>query len=343
MQAPNPNTWNEQDVREIVIRPLLDKLGYAKDSQNDILTGYCLNHPYAKYGRKEIPVKAFSDYILDVQGRRWVLEAKPPVPITDDDVDQSYSYAAHYEVRGLYFAISNGLELRVYITQNYRRGINPDKVFLFEDIRQEVAGASSAIAFVLGPAGIQREYPRPPIIENAIPLAAALRSSARIKLGQIIFTEAHALLQQIESLIVTVLTGSVTRSNEGNIVAILETCVPNARLQEFNRIFGLDKMTLTASGSAISSNIAAPTILNGEREVLFAAGTVLPSLYNAPPIRLPSNVKVNVKTKASGTLMNQTFTGSFAADYAMSGGPLIGLLLGNTPLNVNGTFTVELE
>jgi hypothetical protein len=342
MQAPNASTWNEQDVREIIIRPLLDKLGYAKDTENDILTGYCLKHPYAKYGRKEIPVKAFSDYILDVGGMKWVLEAKPPVPLSDDDVDQSYSYAAHYEVHGLYFAISNGLELRVYITQNYRRGITPDRIFSFDELRQEVEGTSNRIALILAPDSIRREYPRPPMIEKALPLAPTLRSSARIRTGQIVFTRTHPLLHEIEGVISTILSGVVTRNDKGIIVADIETCVPNAKLQELNRQFALDKMTLIANKDQLSVDEQFPTALTSEREIFFPVGTTLAS-FSMAQFRLPFDMNVKASTRASGVLAGRKFSGTFDAFYIVRGGAMIQAVTGGQPFDASGTFTVELE
>jgi hypothetical protein len=340
VQTPNPSTWNEQDVREIVIRPLLDKLGYSKDTNHDILTGYCLRHPYAKYGRNEIPVKAFSDYILNVEGMRWVLEAKPPVPITDDDIDQSYSYAAHYEVHGLYFAICNGLELRIYVTQNYRRGIAPDRIFSFEELRQEVAGSSSGIALILSPDSIRREYPRPPVIETAMPLAPTLRASSRIIIGQILFTKTHPLLREMEGIITTVISGSVTRNDKGKIVAEIEACVPNVKLQELNRQFGLDKMTLIANQDKLSLDGKFPTTLTAEREIFFPRGTVLSSLSGVQ-VPLPFDVRGKVTTTASGALVANKFTGTFEANYLYTG--MLQTILGLKALDASGTFFVELE
>ncbi|HEX9271742.1 MAG TPA: hypothetical protein VGA01_05935 [Candidatus Binatia bacterium] len=342
MQFPNPQSWKEQDVREIIIRPLLEKLGYKKDSKNDVLTEYRLNHPYAKFGRKEIPVKAFSDYILDVEGIKWVLEAKPPVPITDDDVDQSFSYAAHYEVRGLFFAICNGLELRIYITQNYRRGVVPDRLFTFDEIYREIEGTVNQIAFVLAPESIRREYPRPPIIEEMLPLSTNLRSSARMRNGQIVITKTHPLMRALENIITTILTGSVIRNDKGKIVAELESCVPNAKLQELNRQLGLHRMVLTADIAQLSVDEKFPTVFTSQQEVFFPSDTMLMSL-DATPYRVPIDMNMKVDTTALGTLVGSYFQGTFETSYLVVNNPILQAALGGKALDIGGTFRVELE
>jgi hypothetical protein len=341
MQVPNPSTWNEQDVREIVLRPLLHNLGYAKDTKNDIITGYHLKHPWAKFGRKEIPVKAFADYILDVEGKKWVLEAKPPVPITDDDVDQSYSYAAHYEVGGLYFAICNGLELRIYITQKYRHGISPNKTFTFDEIQKETNGSFRMISAILSPNSICREYPNPPIIEDALPLSQTLRSSAKVIKGQIIFSTSNPLLRMLDGLTTTILSGLVERIDSGKLSATIETCVPNAKLQALNKRLGLEKMTLIGDSEAISTDNEFPTILKSDTHVRIPKGTIMPA--ERGDFALPFDLESTVITSAAGVLTANVFAGTFSATYLFSKTSLINVALGGHALSLGGTFTVELS
>src|SRR4051812_30708233 len=94
------DNWNETDVRENVVVPLLKRLGYTRDSSNDIITEQPLSYPKLSLGRKKPsdPVlRGRPDYILDVEGRlRWVLEVKAPdEQITTDVREQAWSYSAH--------------------------------------------------------------------------------------------------------------------------------------------------------------------------------------------------------------------------------------------------------
>src|ERR1051325_10351600 len=76
--------WVEQDVREGIIAKLLERLGYEKGTENDILRGEQLKLEYDRevHGRPkktDRPITSFPDYILEVDKTwRWVIEAKPP-------------------------------------------------------------------------------------------------------------------------------------------------------------------------------------------------------------------------------------------------------------------------
>ena len=68
--------WNESDVREGFITPLLHILGYAKDTMRDILREktLTLSEAYHRIGRKRVDI----DYVPTVRLRRyWVIEVKP--------------------------------------------------------------------------------------------------------------------------------------------------------------------------------------------------------------------------------------------------------------------------
>jgi len=67
----NFDRWYEQDVREDIIAPLLKRLGYEKDTENNILRGEQLRLKYYKevLGRlkkddKPLEKSGFPDYIL---------------------------------------------------------------------------------------------------------------------------------------------------------------------------------------------------------------------------------------------------------------------------------------
>src|SRR5439155_9662094 len=112
-------------VREEILTPLLKALGYGTEAKR-IIRNNTLRHPFLKYGHREIPIRSEADYILVIDGiHRWVLEAKPPEPITDNDVHQAYSYTVHPEVNGIYFAVCNGRECRLYRCHGFKSGTPP--------------------------------------------------------------------------------------------------------------------------------------------------------------------------------------------------------------------------
>src|SRR5688572_14860240 len=88
--------YSENDVRETIIRPLIAKLGYAPEM---VTTQLALKYDrlflgHKKGADKDRQLRGEADYIMDIDGRlRWVIEAKKPGEITDDDREQAYSYA----------------------------------------------------------------------------------------------------------------------------------------------------------------------------------------------------------------------------------------------------------
>jgi len=107
--------WNEADIREGFISPLLEILGYAKDSINDILREetYTLDEPYHRLGRKRIDI----DYIPTVRLRKfWIIEAKPGKSkrIRFGDLLQAHFYAIHPEIQARLIVLTNGWEIIVY-------------------------------------------------------------------------------------------------------------------------------------------------------------------------------------------------------------------------------------
>lgn len=121
----NPN-FKEDSVREVIILPLLQQLGYE---QQNIVRSKTLQHSFLKIGSKKRPIKLIPDYALKVEENfAWVLDAKAPdQKVKDsDNVEQVYSYASHPEIRSTYFALCNGLEFALY-----RRELTSEPVLYF--------------------------------------------------------------------------------------------------------------------------------------------------------------------------------------------------------------------
>jgi hypothetical protein len=108
-------TWNENDVREDFIAPLLSLLGYSKGTINDIKREPTLelSSKFHRIGRKKIQI----DYIPTVRLKKfWIIEAKPGNTKSMDfgDYLQAHLYAIHPEVSVRFIVVTNGWEIRVY-------------------------------------------------------------------------------------------------------------------------------------------------------------------------------------------------------------------------------------
>lgn len=115
------STFNETDVREAIVAPMLAHLGYKRGGQHNIRTEVSLTYPRNFLGRKKAsdpPLRGKADYTLEVDGRiRWVVEVKAPgESLSADVIHQAYSYAIHPEVGAVYYCVTNGRELKVFQT-----------------------------------------------------------------------------------------------------------------------------------------------------------------------------------------------------------------------------------
>ena len=78
------DTMNETDVREVIVRPLIERLGYR----------------HATDPQKDPPLMGRADYICEVVSfGRWVVEVKSPAEaLCQDVVEQAHTYASHPEI-----------------------------------------------------------------------------------------------------------------------------------------------------------------------------------------------------------------------------------------------------
>ena len=110
--------FKEDSVREILILPLLQALGY---NLSQIVRSKTLKHPFLKIGSKKRPVTLIPDYLLKIEDSySWVLDAKAPNENikTGDNVEQVYSYSIHPEIRTKFFALCNGRAFSLFRQDN---------------------------------------------------------------------------------------------------------------------------------------------------------------------------------------------------------------------------------
>jgi len=104
----NSPDFKEDSVREEIIMPILNKLGYNSDS---IIRSKLLQHPFVKIGSQKRQINLIPDYVLKIHNNyAWVLDAKAPNEEirTGSNIEQVFSYAIHPEIRTKYFALCNG-------------------------------------------------------------------------------------------------------------------------------------------------------------------------------------------------------------------------------------------
>lgn len=105
--------FKEDSVREEIVLPLLNALGYTAGGLNRIIRSRTLLHPFVNIGSKRHKIHLYPDYLLAVGNKpAWILDAKAPDEEigSGENVEQAYSYAIHPDVRVKTYALCNGKE-----------------------------------------------------------------------------------------------------------------------------------------------------------------------------------------------------------------------------------------
>ncbi len=113
--------FKEDAVREVIIVPMLSRLGYHPTGKQTVIRSKSLVQPFIYAGTRRHPVTIIPDYTLNFNGKSVaILDAKSPSECIDlqAHVQQAYSYAIHPEVRTQHFALCNGRRLAVYSVQS---------------------------------------------------------------------------------------------------------------------------------------------------------------------------------------------------------------------------------
>ena len=109
--------FKEDAVREVLIAPMLTRLGYHPVGDHTVVRSKSLVQPFIYVGTRRHPVTIIPDYTLLSEGKPvLILDAKSPVESVTSiaNVQQAYSYAIHPEVRCQHFALCNGKQLALY-------------------------------------------------------------------------------------------------------------------------------------------------------------------------------------------------------------------------------------
>ena len=105
--------FKEDSVREDLIMPMLKKLGYSSHSENKIIRSKSVKHKFVQTGSGKHKLTSIPDYLLEISGKyAWVLDAKAPNEDikTGKNVEQTFFYAIHPEIRVPIYALCNGRE-----------------------------------------------------------------------------------------------------------------------------------------------------------------------------------------------------------------------------------------
>lgn len=113
--------FKEDAVREVIIAPILSRLGYHSIGKSRVIRSRNLIHPYIFIGTRKHPVTIIPDYTLTHEEQPvLILDAKSPAEsvASQASIQQAYSYAYHPEIRCKHFALCNERTLILYSTDS---------------------------------------------------------------------------------------------------------------------------------------------------------------------------------------------------------------------------------
>lgn len=320
-QALRLDTMNETDVRETVVRPLIEALGYRNGEEAYVRSERVLRYDRAFLGRqnpkKDPPLVGRADYECGVAAHgRWIVEVKSPaVELTADDAAQGHSYAAHNEIAAEFYLLTNGHKFRLYQTSF------PDKP-VFEWQLADTAARFDILENLLGPEAIRkRAKSRKP--DTGRPLGKSLPSCVRFVGGVLTYTDYRSRVPESTRMLrellqghrASVTGGGIVRGDDGLLRAKLYIAGPYAIFDEFNRTLGIDGFGFECAADSVSSDRQNPTIFQCHLSVFVPAGKTLKMPGLPTPLVMPFGFRCTTWTEAIGFCDGDELKGVFEINY----------------------------
>ena len=317
---PDFDNMNETDVREIIVRPLLEQLGFRHGTQANIRTEQTLKYARAFLGRKnpskDPPLTGRADYICDVISfGRWVVEVKAPNEgLTRDAIEQAHTYSAHPEIAAAYFLVTNGREFQLYQTAHLDK---PVLQFSHDELQQNVLKLFN----IVGPEAI-RKRAKGATADPGMPLGAGLASKLEIIGGEVRYDDHNSNsplfdTSMINGLTLPVTGGFVERDVDGRLRAHVNVAKAAAMFRDLSDLLSVDGYDFYAANEFISTNVEDPTIFQNLLEVNTVAGTPInvPGIGTVP---LPFSMSMVSWTEAVGFVEDDMFRGTMQLTYDLT-------------------------
>lgn len=322
----------ENDVRERIIYPLLLRLDHSPAT---IITQLTLHYKSLFLGRKkgfkkDRPLQGEADYVVDVDGRlRWVIEAKKPGPISNDDREQAFSYAMHPQVRAVMFAIISGTDFEIFHTF-YKPEAGPILKFQHADLESNFLNLFNLVS----PDGLRRLH-SDFTLDVGQSLAPGLRSFAVIENGRIEYTECPPFREDLLGIIVHLNSGSLVRQDAGGISAFISPSFHHQKLDQFSEVIGAKKLEFITFDEFISTNPIIPTVFKHTSNYIIPSGTTVPRLMAQDEVRTSTDITFPLEIEISGYLEAAIFVGFFTVRSC--------IVAQNLPIQFNGLVKLQLK
>ena len=362
VDAPN---YNEASIRFHVIDPILRLLGYPDSEDTYLFLEEKLDYPYIHVGRrskKDLPL-GFADYRAGIKGARgsFIVEAKSgAVQISEIEIEQAHSYAAHAQVSANYFVLCNGASFQVYETLS-----GPKADPIVDLPLSDVNSRFHEIDNILSPDALRRNCKVH--YDTGLKLAQGLGSSVRVRSGKydvvdyklrvIVDGQDHAELvrkttpqfsaieDQIElfksSFVMRVATGFAERDADGRIVAHVEFDGATVQNHQAMVIMGIDEATFVTSDKFISIDPSNPTISESIKDFTVSRGTSVPQLFGGSTV-MEGDVEGDLYIRIAMFFQNNTLLGEYIS-FSKQQFSMPGLMPFELELEFVGTFELKVD
>jgi len=315
---PDFDQMNETDVREVIVRPFLHRLGYKQGTEANIRTEQTFRYEKAFLGRKnpnrDTVLEGRADYTLEIASvGRWVVEVKAPnQQLSRDTIEQAHTYAAHPEVAAVFFLITNGRDFQLYRTSSLDK---PLMAWSWEDTEEVFIAVSNLV----GPDAIRRKMK---LLEpdRGKPLGEGVASEVKIIGGFVRYEDHssnHPLLSvdSINGLELPVVGGKVSRATDGRLYALVKTAKVAPLMGEISaKLERDDGYDFYSSDEYISTNRDRPTIFQN-----FIQGNLPPRTNVSIPglghFAVPFGFRYAATTQAVGFVDGDAFKGTMQLSY----------------------------
>jgi hypothetical protein len=312
---PDFSSMNETDVREIIVRPLIESLGYRHGTEANIRTEQFLRYGKAFLGRKN-PSKdpdlvGRADYICEVISfGRWVVEVKSPAEaITQDVVEQAHTYAAHPEIAASHFLVTNGREFKLFQTSRLEY---PTLAWCHENTEENRLRISN----LLSPDAV-RARAKASLPDAGKPLGRGLASRLTVIGGEIQLEDHFGdnpflPTSSIAGLRLPVVGGYVRRTDDNRIIGHVQIAKAAPLLLGDGEL--ADRYDFISASEYISDDTEQPTIFQNLTTQLVPVGKQL-NIPGIGKIPLPFEYSSSAFTEAVGFITGGKFVGTMRVSH----------------------------
>jgi hypothetical protein len=316
------DAMNEADVRETIVRPLIDALGYTNGGDAYVRSERTLRYDRAFLGRqnakKDPSLVGRADYECGITAfGRWIVEVKTPAEdLTIEDAQQAHTYAAHPEIAAELYLLTNGRSFKLYQTSF------PDKP-VTEWALEDTAARFDIIENILGPESLRkRATRRAPDVDK--PLGKGLPSRMRFVGGAVTYSEYRSPIQSVAAATTTlfqghrstITNGGLRRDERGLLTADIQLAAYFADLDLLNRAFGMDRFTFDSADEYVSTNSEAPTVFQNFASAFIPADTQF--TLHGQSVVTQFGFRMSAHTQAVGFTERDELRGVFEIRYEMT-------------------------